>query len=198
MSRDLEGFPALDALDVEEGMPLSAALQAIKRRCDLDVCDGCWVWTGGLTHAGMPQQNVRTGVTRADGKVDRRTTYVRRDVLEAIAVGPMPRRYVAAVLCETPACVAPMCLRAMTKGQQAKLSAKRGSYRDPLKFLKMTMTKRAKSRYSDALIERVRASEADGTTLALATGMSKSHVNAIRRGVGRAPVRNPFRGLGAR
>lgn len=197
MSRDFELLVALDALDMDDGVPLSAALRAIRDRCD--VCAGCWVWKGGLTHAGMPQRNVRTGVRRADGKVDRRTTYVRRDVLEEIAAGPMPKRYVAAVLCETPACVAPMCLKAMTKGAQAKVAARRGAYRDPVKFLKMTMTKRAKSRFSEALIEHVRASDADGVTLALATGISKSHVNTIRRGAGRRPLlRNPFNGLGAR
>lgn len=196
MSRDTELLDALEAIE-EEGAPLSAVLRSIKANCD--VCAGCWAWQGALTHAGMPQRNVKTGATRPDGKAQRRTTYVRREVLEAIAAGPMPKGYVAAVLCETPACVAPTCLQAMTKAKQAKIAAKRGAYRDPAKFRKMTMTKRAKSRYSEALIERIRTSDADGVTLALATGVSKSHVNTIRRGVARRQiVNNPFLGLGAR
>lgn len=196
MSRDTELLDALDAIE-EEGAPLSAVLRSVKDNCD--VCAGCWAWKGALTHAGMPRRNVKTGATRPDGKVQRRTTYVRREVLEAIAAGPMPKGYVAAVLRETPACVAPMCLQAMTKAKQAKIAAKRGAYRDPAKFRKMTMTKRAKSRYSEALIERIRTSDVDGVTLALATGVSKSHVNTIRRGVARRPiVNNPFLGLGAR
>lgn len=185
-----------DDLAMYEGLVLPDLIQRI--RANVFECAGCWVWQGATSSsAGMPMMRL-SFTLEAGGEKERRTEYVRRVVLQSLAAGPMPRRWVSAVLCETKGCVSPGCLLATTKAKQAKISAKRGAFKKPERFLKMSRTKRALSPYSDALIATVIASNAIGRMLAEETGISKSHINAIRRGATRRATGNPFAGLGAR
>ena len=86
-----------------------------------------------------------------------------------------------------------------TQSQNSKVHARMGKYSSPIAKAKMAMTKRATSRYSDAVIEEVRSSELSAKEMAKKHGMSHSYAISIRAGKLRKDYTpSPFSGLGAR
>jgi hypothetical protein len=62
-------------------------------------------------------------------------------------------------------------------------------------MIKATITIRAKSRFSDDLVERARSMPGSCVTVAQATGISLAHTKAIRNGTARRPLASPWAGL---
>lgn len=160
-------------------------LESIQTRCILE--GDCWLWTGGLDGHGRPQ-------CKHQGKV----WYVRRLARELTDGKPLQRNLVVACECGQKLCVSPHCSVAVSSKTRARMAVARGSYSRPDKIAKSTMAIRAKSRFSEDLIQRVRTMPPPCTAISAETGISLSHVKSIRRGTARVPFSNPFAGLGAR
>lgn len=176
----------------EEGLPLSAMLLYIRSRSTEDC--GCWLWSGAVSDSGVPTMHRDTGLKKPNGWTLFSTLPVRRAIVEEVAAGPMPERYVSALLCEQPLCVNPYHVARTTKAVQAAVAAKRGAWSSPQKTAAITLACRAKSRFSEEVIEYVRTSTKSGKELAAEVGMSVSHACNIRLGRVRASP-SPFAGL---
>lgn len=157
-------------------------LETIKDRC---IEEGeCWLWQGSLDGHGRPQK-------RHEGK----TVYVRRLVRELADGEPVPRGLVVAAKCGQKLCVSPHCSVSATTKRKAQMAAKRGAYNNPSKAAKMTLMKRAASWITDELVQQIRMAPAPASRIAQETGVSLSHVKAIRRGTARRDFSSPFAGL---
>lgn len=166
-------------------MTRTEVLRLIRSRC---IEDGdCWLWQGATDGHGRPQM-------RHKGE----RVYVRRVAREASDGKPIPEGLCAAAKCGNPGCVSPHCSVVTNQKGRAKLAVERGAFRHPDRMLRMAMTKRAKSRYSEDLIAQVRLAPPPCTRIAQETGVSLSHVKAIRSGAARREYNSPFAGLGAR
>ncbi len=157
-------------------------LQSLQSRC-LEIGE-CWIWQGGIDAQGRPQ-------TRHGGKV----VYVRRLARELADGKPMPRRLQAAAHCGDHLCVSPHCSYRATPQQRARAAAQRGAYSDAAKIRRSTHTVRARSHITEALVAQVRAATPPCSAIAAATGISLSHVKAIRSGRARRDFSNPFDAL---
>lgn len=147
----------------------------------------CWLWNGGLDGHGRPQK-------RHNGK----TAYVRRVVRELADGQPVPSHLVVPASCGHKLCVSPHCSSRATHKTKAVMAAKRGAYNNAAKAAKQTASKRAKSWITEEMVEQIRMADGPATRIAAETGVSHSHVKAIRRGASRKPLASPFTGLGAR
>lgn len=157
-------------------------LRLIRGRCD--EIGECWIWTGATGgRSSLPCMH-------REGK----TQYVRRVVYELSHDRPAGR-LVVTPKCTNPACVSPRCLEAIPRKLALQRAGQRGAYSSPSKLLLSALAQRARSRYSDELIEQIKASEAGHKQVSRETGMSVSYVRAIRRGEARRDLRNPFAGL---
>jgi hypothetical protein len=120
-------------------------------------------------------------------------------VVRALVDGtPVPANRVVASRCGNKGCVSPECSVVATHKQKAQLGAQRGAYTNIKKTVKAMVTKRAKSRYSDELVQQIRMAPPPAMRISIETGVSLSHVKGIRRGAARRDLSNPFAGLGAR
>lgn len=143
---------------------------------------GCWIWQNGRSGSrGAP-------VMRYQG----RQSYVRRVVAECVRGEPLQANLMAASRCGNPLCVAPGCLEVVTAKGRNRLANERGAYSRPEKILKTTATKRARSLITEELVGQIRASELGPKAISDQTGVSLSHVKAIRRGDARQSFANPF------
>jgi hypothetical protein len=160
-------------------------LEKIRTRCE--VVGDCWLWKQGCSDGGMPIMGV-LGKTRA----------VRR-VVYAETHGSIPEGKKISPRCGHKKCVSPECLCAVTQKQATQAAAKRGAYSGAAKILKTALTMRARSKYSDEVVERIRTADGPAHLVAAETGVSLSHAKNIRRGTARKDyLDNPFAGLGAR
>lgn len=160
-------------------------LDDIKARCE-EVGD-CWIWQGGCDGHGRPvlSQN-------------RRSVYARRYVRELVDGAPVPAGKVAASRCGDRKCISPHCSVVATTREKARMASARGAYLNPSRDAKVVLKRRAASRFSEEVIERVRQADGPAYRIAAEVDMSVSHVKAIRRGDARKPLSSPFAGLGAR
>lgn len=161
---------------------LTHTVQSLQARCV--EFGNCWLWQGGTDSKGRPQ-------TRHAGKVH----YVRRLVRSLTDGAPLPVHLQAAATCGTTLCVSPHCSVPATPTKRGKLASARGAFRNPVKLRRMMATKRARSPFNDSLIARVRAMPPPCSAIAAATGISVSHVKAIRRSAARRDLSNPFNDL---
>lgn len=157
-------------------------LEIIKGRC-IEEGD-CWLWDGALDGHGRPQK-------RHEGK----TVYVRRLVRELADGKPVPRSLVVAAKCGQKLCVSPQCSVSATTKRKAQMAADRGAYNNPAKAAKMIVMKRAKSWITEDLVNQIRVAPAPASRIAKETGVSLSHVKAIRNGSARRDFSSPFAGL---
>ncbi len=158
-------------------------LPALQSRC-IEEGD-CWLWQGGRDGHGRPAARHR-GVS----------CNPRRLVRELVDGKPIPSGRVVAARCGQKLCISPACSVIATNKQRGELAAQRGAFNSAGKTARMMATKRAASRYSDALIEQVRHHPGPSSQIAAETGMSASHVKAIRRGESRVSyATNPWAGL---
>lgn len=110
-------------------------------------------------------------------------------------------RKVAADLCVSSSCGDPFCvahLLVRTKVQVSRAAARRGAFdANPLKVAKVALRLRARSRFSDAVIEAVRGSDEPSAVLAERFGMTRAYVNMLKAGRFRLPLANtnPWAGL---
>lgn len=74
--------------------------------------DGCWMWTGAVTHR-------HTGLDYGVVKVDYRAMYVHR-VFYELFVGPIPDGYEVDHLCRVTTCVNPDHLEAVTGAENRR------------------------------------------------------------------------------
>lgn len=160
-------------------------LDDIKARCE--EVGQCWIWLGGCDGHGRPVIGI-----------GRKSAYTRR-VVRGLADGtPVPPGKVAAATCGDRKCVSPHCSVVATTREKARMASARGAYANPLRDAKVRMRRRASSRFSEEVVERVRQSTDPLQAIADQVGMSLSHVKAIRSGRARKPIGSPFAGLGGR
>lgn len=147
----------------------------------------CLTWKGA-THVdnGMPIINIKG-----------RCTLVRRMMFQEYHGRPVAPGMVV-VTCENPLCLGCDCLREVTRREMRQLAVERGAHKRPERILRMVATVRARSPYSEALIDAIRADAATSTEVSARTGVSRSHIKAIRRCDSRRPLSSPWAGLGAR
>lgn len=151
----------------------------IKARCIED--GGCLLWQGMTTPAGMP-------------KLDRTRT-ARRALWEAEHGEPVPQGMLL-----TPTCGHKLCMRhlePMTPKDSKAVAAARGAYKSAARVRKRVQTVRARSRYSEEVVEAIRQAETPQEA-SERFGVSLPYAYAIRSGQARAPLTTPFAGLGAR
>lgn len=160
-------------------MSRQSLIDRIRARCIDD--GGCLIWQGMTTPAGMP-------------KLDRSRT-ARRALWEAEHGEPVPEGKLL-----TPTCGNKLCMshiEPMTPKESKALAAARGAYKGQARVRKRTQTMRAKSRYSEEVIEAIRQAETPQEA-SEQFGVSLPYAYAIRSGQARAPLTTPFAGLGAR
>ena len=158
---------------------------SIRARC---ITEGkCLIWQGATDGHGVPRCN-------HGGKVVN-TRRLMRSLVDGKAVPPD-----LCVTCEcgNKLCVSDACSFVATLSERAHLAAARGAYSRPDAVIRSTLARRARSRFSEAVISEVRFAEGTSMEISKRYGMSQSHVKAIRRGQYRAPLGSPFAGLGAR
>lgn len=154
-------------------------LEMIRTRC---VEDGqCWLWQGGCDGHGRPQ-------IRHDGVV----VYTRRLARQLSDGKPVPPDMRVPNACGRKTCVSPECSVIGTVATVRKMAAARGAYAKANRNIRQMQTKRAKSAISDALVEQIRNAPAPCWRIAAETGVSLSHVKAIRRGTARRDLSSPF------
>ena len=159
-------------------------LRLILSRCTEE--GECWLWAGALDGHGRPQK-------RHKG----RTVYVRRLVRELTDGAQVPENRVVANGCGRPLCVSPACSCVVTHQQRARMAAARGSYNDAAKTLRSMATRRATSWITEDMVKQIRNAPPPASRIAAETGVSLSHVKAIRRGAARRDLSSPFAGLRA-
>jgi hypothetical protein len=142
----------------------------------------CQIWQGATDGYGRAQ-------TRHDGRI----WYVRRLMFELTAGRPIKPGLVMACKCGNPRCVSMICAVETTNKGRARLAVARDAYRNADKIRRMTVTRRANSKFSDELVEQIRNMDESCAKISKAVGMSLSHVKAIRRGTIRIDYKtNPF------
>lgn len=95
-------------------------------------------------------------------------------------------------------CIA--CLVQGTKQDKQRAAAARGAFSSPVTIAKSAATRRARSRFSQDVIDDIVTSTETCTALAARHGMSKTYAQRIRAGINRRPLpgANPWAGLFAR
>jgi hypothetical protein len=143
-----------------------------------DENDPCMEWTGCFAKNGSGPM-----VT-----IDNKTLLVRR-VIYALAHDCQIRRdrSVCPAFCRNPKCVHPNHLRALEIN-----SVKRGRKYPLATRAAMARGKRAASRWDDATIAAILASEASADELAAQHGMDRSYVYYLRHGRSRVDYHNPY------
>jgi hypothetical protein len=89
--------------------------------------------------------------------------------------------------CEHKNCIAPDCLKAVTFAEKNRFMAERGVYKawTPERRERVRQTRRKNSRYTEAVIERVKNDPRSARVVALEVGMSATHAKNIRAGKSR-------------
>jgi hypothetical protein len=167
---------------------LSDALYKIRLRCTEE--GNCWLWTGAThgTNGGVVDQ--RTPSMHFEGA----TRSVRR-VVYAIKHGAVPKGKVVSPDCGQRLCVSPHCLKAVTVKESKRRAAARGAYSNPAKNRRGALTKRAASWITEELVQTIKAHAGPASRIASETGVSLSHVKAIRRGAARRDFSSPMVGM---
>lgn len=145
----------------------------------------CLEWQG-IVHNGSP-------VIR----IDRRLLTVRRVIREFEGCPARPQNFLFAK-CGNPLCVRPEHIRERTRAEHIKLMAANVDYGNPLRIARLQQSKQHARRLDEEGVARIRCDARRAQDLADELGVSKSLVNAIRRGVSHRQVSaaaNPFVGL---
>lgn len=158
---------------------------SIRARC---VTEGkCLIWQGGTDGHGVPRCN--------HGGKQVNTRRLMRSLVDGKAV---PSDLCVTCECGNKRCVSDACSFIATLSERAFLASARGAYSRPDAVIRSTLARRARSKFSEAVVSEIRVAEGTSLEISKRYGMSQSHVKAIRRGQHRAPLGSPFAGLGAR
>lgn len=143
----------------------------------------CLIWGGGVSH--------KAPTFKAGDKV----MSVRRWI--AIHVqGKKIDKQVVTFTCQNPLCVNPEHVGVMTRAKLQQLHSDRLQYgKNPARGKKLAMSRRAKSRFTQADIERVRAWTGSQRALSREMGVNFDWINKIQRGKIWKDYSNPFAGL---
>lgn len=160
-------------------------LEVIRSRCRED--GQCWIWQGGCDGHGRPQ-------IRHEGVV----FYTRRLARQLRDGKPVPAELRVPNACGRKLCVSPECSVIGTIATVRKMAADRGSYAKADRNIRQMRTKRAKSEIDEDVVRGIRNAPGPCSQIADETGVSLSHVKAIRRGTARRDLSNPFGHLIAR
>lgn len=145
----------------------------LKDRCRVDEETGCWIW--GLGHSGNGQACVWIPALQRRGSLG--------VLICALTTGKAPEKGVVwHCTCTTPDCARP---GHRTPGTRSTQMLAAGITRSPLTVAKMTKTKRARSRITDAQVEEIFHSKEVNRVLAERYDISISHASLIKRGQSR-------------
>lgn len=158
-------------------------LTAIRERCAVD--GQHWIWRLAVNSSGMPTMH-------HDGK----GCMVRRLVLQA-RYGRAPANTIIAVAtCDHALCVSPHCVDGVSLANARRLAAQRGAYQgNVLRHLRATMTARARSRFDEVAVARMRDASEPAAVVAAEIGAHPSYVHYVRRGMCRRDLTTPWTGL---
>lgn len=159
-------------------------LEYVRARCV--ECAGCWIWQGCVQQCGTPP------AMRIPGS--RKTTSVRRAVLAVRGVDLTGK--LASNTCESPLCVAPEHLKAMTRKELQQRTGK--ALPLPSRIRRNTATAermRAKSTLDWDKVAAIRSSDLPMRTLAAQYNVTMHTIWNIKRGktwVERSAATNPI------
>lgn len=173
--------------EIFAALPAGADVAWLHRQC---VEEGtCWLWPGVHTTQGYPVFYI--------GRPARYVT-LRRVACVLAAKAFAPRQPIAAT-CGNKACVNPAHLRPSNASVIGKASAARGMWRSPVRGIRISRARLAKTHIDTDTVRAIRAAPR-GTvrTTAEALGVKYSTAMAIRSGRIRREYASPWAGMGAR
>lgn len=161
-------------------------LDTIKALCTVD--GSCWIWPATSSNAaGRP----KPPTVKHQGK----KTYVRR-LARALADGrPVQRNLDVMADCGNKRCVSPECSFKATGARRRQINIERGLHFNAATQAKAVAIQRARSKFSEELIERARTSTGSHRQVGAALGMHPTTVHYVRKGVLRSSPSNPFADL---
>lgn len=169
-------------------MTPTQVLNFVKARCRED--GGCWIWLGCVQHCGT------TPTVRIPGS--RKTTGVRRMVLQALGVDLQGK--LATNTCESPLCVAPEHLAAVSRKDLQKRTSDNLHLVTRVKRDRLILARRReRAKLSPAIVDLIKQSPMSTRQIAKFLGV---HQCAVWEAIsGRswkpitAPASNPFSGM---
>lgn len=162
-------------------------LETIKARCTLD--GPCWIWPT----TGKRRRKSWTPSVRHNGK----TIAVRR-LARGLADGkPVQCNLDVVAECGNKRCVSPECSFKATGTRRRTLNNERGLHFNAATYAKSIATQRARSKFSEELIERARTSTGSLCEVGAQLGMHPTTVHYVRKGVLRNASNNLFARLKA-
>ena len=155
--------------------PIYQTTKTMRARCS--IVGPHWLWGGAMTRDGIGE--VRHGL---------RLRSARAVMWELVNDRPLPKDMVCICTCEHKNCIAPDCLKAVTFAEKNRFMAERGVYKawTPERRERVRQTRRKNSRFTEAVIERVKNDPRSARVVALEVGMSATHAKNIRAGKARA------------
>lgn len=150
---------------------MEATIEAIRAKCDV-LENGCWVWKGSHDGNSLPRM-------RLPGS--RKLLPVRRVVYEMS--GQYLGNLIVTTCCETPMCVAPDDLIALSNSELIARAAKRTGYAQrPERNAQIAATKRKASPLTPELVAEIRTSPEATRAIARRIGVCQATVQNIRKG----------------
>lgn len=148
----------------------------------------CLIWDGSVTHKAP---HMREG-----GRVVSVRRWIAINVLKRERI----EKLFATFTCGNPLCVNPEHIAVVTRAKLQQMHSDRLQYgKNPVRRKKLAMARRAKTRFTQADIDRVRAWTGSQRALAREMGVNFDWINKVQRGViWKDHSNNPFSGLGAR
>lgn len=143
----------------------------------------CWIWQGRTNQDAMPRMDWN----------GRRDQMVRRVIVQDSGKA-IPKGMVVSPGCGNRLCVCPQHMKVVTVREARGMAAKTGAYRNANRSLKAAMTLRARSRITEDIVAQIKAAPSSPEAARLA-GVSVSYAWAIRAGLNRRDLSNPFAGL---
>lgn len=159
----------------------------LKDRCVIDDETGCWVYNGHKATVDNTQSLWLPGLQK--------TLSLGAAVGYLVTGKTTPAGKCWAPMCGNRYCGNPKHRKLVGKNELPGILAAHGLYKSPETALKISRKRCATSKWSDAVVAKVRQEEGTTKQIAERHGMSQSHVWRIKAGHVRVLSGNPFAGL---
>lgn len=150
---------------------MQPTVEAIRAKCDI-LDNGCWVWKGSNDGNGQPRMRLPKNRTLLN---------VRRVILET--TGQYLGNLRSTTCCDTPLCVNPDHIMAVSSSTLIALAAKRTGYAQKAdRCAAISASKRKNSPLTAELVAEIRASSESTRVIAKRMGVCQASIQAIRSG----------------